>query len=390
MKIVILIGLVMFGVATWMILGKFSDNESLMVAANNSDFRGYYLGGKLILNNARENFFKLEYQYKIQSEYIDGLSSVYLLTPFINLPWIAVFWLGVARVFSYVDGYIFMLSVLITSSLLWIVVCTNQLPSSCESQKFFWLLALVPYFPFVENILQTQTAIWIGLILFTGKQLNNLNKNWLSGFVLSLLSFKPHYLFVVMIYLLITKQFKTIMGVMLGGLMLIGVSFLLVGWTGLVEYVDLVKYMVGWDMAYGMRQNVEVAWRGLVKNEVVWWVAQISSWWILIRTWIKTHDEELQWTALMMGMLLVGIHANAYDLTILSLPAVWWIKKGWGVKALILGYLGTGLTTILVDNFKFIQIGPLVLFFLLVYLLMNVERFNDKEKSYLLQKSLGK
>jgi hypothetical protein len=205
-----------------------------------------------------------------------------------------------------------------------------------------------------------------------GKRLIENEKDMTAGLAMSLLFAKPQFALVTGLFLIVVKNYKALKGMIFGGVILGLASVTTVGVGGSLGYVELLKDVSNWDMTLGMRQEIEVSWRGLVGNGWVWWIAETVGLGVVISIWRKTRNSDLAWTALIVGTLLLAVHTNAYDMVLLSLPAAWWVKNQWGGRkgtlVLLACYLATTLTTILVDNVGLIQIGPIALFGMLAYL----------------------
>jgi hypothetical protein len=205
------------------------------------DFLSFWSAGFLANKQGYSSVYDLSQIGKIELLYIpkpaNAISYTFIPLPTIFLPYFLipfqilayipirvsfVVWTGL-NLFGYI-AYLYWFSKSLTTKL-----------------SFRTLLLLVLFFPTYQSLFWGQIGIF--LIIPTGEFYRSilLNKPFRAGIWLSLLLIKPQILFLIIPYLLITRQFKTILGFILPSFLILIISWLLAGESGMLAWLSLLK-----------------------------------------------------------------------------------------------------------------------------------------------------
>ncbi len=155
-----------------------------------------------------------------------------------------------------------------------------------------------------------------------------------AGLVLGLLSFKPHLIMIVPIFLIAGRAWRTVAGLGISVMMLILASTVLFGidtWLRFFEKIPFMMYLLK-NGFLQMHQVVStlgaLLLMGIPYDTAVWIHLLFSLVGIGLTTaaWYKNEPRYIKHSLLVFTILLVTPYANSYDLTLLALPLCWF---GW-------------------------------------------------------------
>jgi hypothetical protein len=227
----------------------------------NVDFRGYYSAGQIMNERRVVDIYDLD----VLSAYQDELRSP-SLDPDENQEVAGMLYLPVFlvpfRLFALFDMPVGMLlwdGLNVVLLILYLVHFSKQV--SGKTLPLQTLVLMLISFPVFRNFLDGQVNVWM-LICF-GEFLLAIttDKPLKSGLWLGGLLIKPHFLMLVLLFLLIQKKFKAIGGFALSTLAIAGLSFILIGWEGLLSLTDVIQEAaLGGVSSFG---EVMMNWRAL-------------------------------------------------------------------------------------------------------------------------------
>ena len=118
-----------------------------------------------------------------------------------------------------------------------------------------WLvyLAAAAFFPFLESQFDGQNGV---ISLFSwgrSTSASRRERDTLAGLALAGILFKPQLVVTLALAMLLARRWRVLLGLASGGLVLVGVSWLLVGPTGMRDYLSLSATMPGWIYLPGWR-----------------------------------------------------------------------------------------------------------------------------------------
>jgi hypothetical protein len=165
------------------------------------------------------------------------------------------------------------------------------------------------------SIYSCQNATLSLLILSTTYALLRGGKPGAAGAVFALQAFKPQLTLVIAGAMLCKRQWRFILGALLGGLLLLGAS-LAVSPAATGDYLSLGPTLLKWMDLPGISRADVACWRGF-------WVTLLPLIWTLRDPW-ETSSEAFapKFSALMLATIAVSPYLLYYDLTLLLIPMV--------------------------------------------------------------------
>jgi hypothetical protein len=310
----------------------------------NSDFIAQYTAGIILKRHDSSRLYEIDFQKKIQTEQKDLYfpSSPYRdeLILFTQPPFTAMVYFPFAY-FSYQTAKnIFNLFSLIC---LFIVALLFFPQSEMEKSFFHDLVFLASFFspPICATFIQSQTSI-LGLLFFILTFLALKRGNDIrAGFWLSAALIRFQLLPAFLLFLLINRKWKVLSGFLAGGSFLLSISAYVVGWEGMVKYLQLAINIGTWNHQYGVSPDRAHSLRGQISSLLafmsptgIWIIAATISLVLLVwylATWKGKWDTgtpqfDLGFAVLSVLSLLIAPHLNFHDLSLLILP-VWIIYR---------------------------------------------------------------
>jgi hypothetical protein len=242
------------------------------------------------------------------------------------------------------------------------------------------LIPLMFLFPgMYQNFIFGQNAFLSGFIL-GGALLLLDNSPLLSGCLIGFLCYKPQFIILILLALLVGRFWKTLIAALATSLILLFASFLLFGrevWLAYFAVMSLPMKLleIGWapwslmstffaaTLSAGFDVKVAYLVQGVVMLIVVGGVA-----WV----WLRKTNLAVRGSVLTLGLLLFTPYAFVYDLALLALPLCWLWEDGRArgrlpgeLILLLCGWLMPIFVTLIWDNVNILhgrlQIAPVVL-----------------------------
>ena len=152
-----------------------------------------------------------------------------------------------------------------------------------------------------------------------------------AGLVLGLLSFKPHLVMIVPLFLVVGRAWRTLAGMILSVLFLTMASVIFFGidtWFAFLEKIPLMMQLMKHQFLQ-MHQVVStlgaLLLMGVPYNIAIWIHLLCSCVGIGLTAvaWHKNKPSYVRNSLLVLSALIVTPYANSYDLTLLALPICW-------------------------------------------------------------------
>ncbi|GEM_PF-4966891 len=323
------------------------------------DFRAYYTAGKILVSSERKKLYNLRTQFIYQKKIMPEVSDMKYLAPFRNPPFVALPF-AVLSLLSLEWAYTLMfIGNLILFYLVWRLSVTI-LALKDRLLKVILFLALMSYFPVWYTLVlgQVSLALVVGM-LAAWKALQE-KRELQAGMWLSLLLIKPQYIIVPLLLFAWKKQFRVLTGIFLGAISFGILSYLLVGYQGLMDYSRFLTNTLQWTESFAVNAVSMQTWRGFVEllvgtqntpfTTILWLLGDILILVILFSVWkgkFSTNPQRfnMQWASLVVVLLLISPYANPQDTSLLLVPAVFCIKefgKKKKFKTLLIGILSIG------------------------------------------------
>ncbi|MEK7572227.1 MAG: glycosyltransferase family 87 protein [Patescibacteria group bacterium] len=340
------------------------------------DFRAFYTGGLLIRHGVQEDFYNLQTQYDWQHMLFPSLEKSKLY-PFFNPPFVALGY-SLLTFFPLVAAYT-LLSII--NALIFLLCCFFLFKKIDKNRQSFFAIFILLFLPVYIVFAQGQSSfmLLLGLILswFYFKK----NKPFLAGVSLAFLIIKPQLLLLPVLLLLWKRQWRALLGIVSVGVLLFILSWVLIGWTGLVQYSQLLLASSSMGEQYGIHPMVQPTIRGFMQLvfltpflQDIWIPLSIGiigviilSFWGWRGKWQPTGDRfDRQWGILVIAMILGSLHTNYQDLVLLLFPFVVWLNS---IKSQTRLFIAGGIINFLFLLF-FIHTSLLAPFFLAIMILL--------------------
>jgi hypothetical protein len=191
-----------------------------------------------------------------------------------------------------------------------------------------------------------------------------------SGVALGMLAYKPNLLIAPVLILLLARERRLVVGLVLGTALEFALAVAVVGPTAFVRYVEILIGLASRPELVQLYSTESHSLRGLVQavstNAGVLVVALVAgtmfATWAGWRIWHESDDGRLRWSALTLAMLFSSPHLLTYDLLLLAVPLVligdWWLagesiqhRTAWRI-AMILLYIGAWPGTLLARMYR--------------------------------------
>lgn len=227
----------------------------------NVDFRGYYSAGQIMNERRVVDIYDLDvlsaYQDELRSPSLDPDENQevagMLYLPVFLLPFrlFALFDMPVGMLVW--DGLNFVLLIL------YLIYFSKKVSGKALSLQV--LIMILISFPVFRNFLDGQVNVWMLICVGEFMRAITSDRPLRSGLWLGGLLIKPHFLVLLLLFLLIQKKFKVIGGFALSALVIAGLSFVLIGWEGLLSLIDVIREAaLGGVSSFG---EVMMNWRAL-------------------------------------------------------------------------------------------------------------------------------
>ncbi|MDX2032295.1 MAG: glycosyltransferase 87 family protein [Blastocatellia bacterium] len=298
-----------------------------------ADFATFYNAGQIFNSHPPEKIYDAELQRQFSEALFpdNRLEQSYL--PYSRAP----FLVGIFSLFGRMN-YTF-------AYLLWIVMAGalyffgfrllwGSLKSMEQEERGTALLLSVSFMPFIVECLAGGQTSAIGFFsLAAAIAFERRNSLRLSGFTLSLMCYQPALLIFILPMLIVTKRTRTLDGFLLGGALWGGLSWLLVGKAGCIQYAKvLLSYLahsIGEASDFKLWKYVDLnTFLRLLLGERGAWALIISAgvflaaaltlirfWWGAERR--SKNYQSLLWSATITWTLVAGLFVGIYDSTLI-------------------------------------------------------------------------
>ncbi len=326
------------------------------------DFIAFYTAGRLYDLHPNQ-LYDLQFQRTFRTDLL-GAASPALKgeLPFVYPPLVAVvmsflsplqFWLA----FAIAAGIAALAGTLITYRVSDIVGYRSRL------HKWLIVLALWGFVPFSVNTVLGGQLVWIGMLALGGVVWGlQTQRPLIAGLAMSLSYYKPPLFLLALVVLVLTEGRRFIGGFALGALVLMSLTLLTVGLSGLVEFLTVVsRYTYGQELlegvelppgsgagVYGLLTTL-AGGNGRVATILLGGLFAVAVG-VLVHTRRRQAPEDPGFEALWLAVLWIAsvglsLQAIRYDLALVFIPLVllvrsWWRFTGPGKLLLAVSVLG--------------------------------------------------
>lgn len=302
-----------------------------------ADFGAFYIAGKIFNTQSPDRIYDAElHQQLYLKEFPDAPPDnhlPYVNAPFFILPftlfsrlpysWAYLFWVGLSFAF-FVAGF----------TLIWRTL--DGIPADA------WLVSLllgISFMPFlVECLAGGQTSAIGFFCLAVAISSERRRRQIVSGLALSLCTYKPTLILLILPMLVGTRRYATLLGFAAGCGLLALISWLAVGWQGCAGFINTLLYFTSasTSAASGFRSwkyvDVNSFFRLLLSHHSnLRWILTAASFLFglpfLLRIWWqgdlqKRDEQDVVWALTICGTLVLNIYVGIYDSTLLVLSVL--------------------------------------------------------------------
>ncbi len=298
------------------------------------DFRAFYTGGRMALRGVGADLYDLPAQYRWQSEFAPELSDLSDLYPFFSPPFVAIPLMLPASL-PYESAYIVWGLLNIALVALMCSLLAAMLAEAGQSVQFRALELGLTFLPVWVTVVQGQVSFILVLALLCGWRALHLGKDGQAGLGLALLLARPQLVIVPALILVWKRRLRAFAGLALGAGILTFLSWLMVGWQGLLGYGRLLVSAFTWGNAYAIHPQRMHTWRGFLHlllgtddptQVQIWWlVGVVMTMGSLLWSWRGPWDArsarfDLQWSLLVIVTLFTSPHLYSHDLNLRIVP----------------------------------------------------------------------
>ncbi|MCI0354473.1 MAG: DUF2029 domain-containing protein [Acidobacteria bacterium] len=315
-----------------------------------TDFASFYAAGRGVQQGHGRELYRYETQREFQKEFPSR--SVPLL--FYHPPFQLVLFLPLAYLpFVWAYALWLLMNVLLVVGLGFLRHPGDELhPPPDGASAVPRMVAAFAFFPVFLALLHGQDSVillWLFCLAFLTLRHG---MDFEAGCFLALGLFKFQFVLPLVAVMALKKKGRLLLGVATVAVALVAISALMVGWSGIVEYVDFLG-QTDRVQAHGTIQAAGMAnLRGLVasafghslsRNAVATVTATLSLLLLIAvaRLWPKSADEnggqfDLAFAATVTAAVLASYHLNKHDATLLLLPIALAVRHLKCTKAAVL------------------------------------------------------
>jgi hypothetical protein len=313
-------------------LSLFISTGTHLIAQNPKamDFLAFYTGAK-IYSQMPSALYNLHLELLMQQHIIPITKTQAIFIPFINPPFVVLPFMLFIK-FSVTQAYAIWT---IINSILVLVICYLSYRMSKNLKpylKILMIIGILTYIPILTTLLIGQLSILLALIFLLAWIFLKNGWEFRSGLLLSLLLIKPQYFILPFIALLFQRKIKLFCGMLTGMIIIVALSFILVGEKGIVDFISTLNLLYQADPQFGVglmeQHSLQTALLILfhtqnpVKINVAWIISLAVICIPTLFVWTKqfsynSKEFAYQFALLILATLLISPHTHFHDLSIL-------------------------------------------------------------------------
>ena len=307
----------------------------LTCAPKAMDFMAFFTGAQLLIHSPTV-LYNLHSQQLTQYSIAPITKQLSLFIAFVNPPFVALLFVPFLKL-GLLNAYLVWLMI---NALFLVGICFlgyRQINSSKPYIKILAIIGILTFIPILTSLLIGQLSILLSLSLLLAWMF--LKKGWdfRCGLMLSLLLIKPQFLLLPFLAVIIQSRSKLTYGLIIGIIVLVIISYLLVGANGITNYLYALNLASHGDTQYDVdlmaQHSVQTLLLILFQTRSI---ATIQLPWLLIIfgitlptlfVWTKKFPTtspqfSFQWTILIFATLLSSPHTHFHDLSFLIVAAI--------------------------------------------------------------------
>lgn len=355
-----------------------------------TDFRAFYTGAYMLRWGISTSFYHLQTQFARQQFLFPRLHIYREFLPFLYPPYAAFFFLPLLP-FSLPIEYDLWAIVNIG-----IIAYFASLVCKLSIQwwgKYIILTLLLTFFPVLNTLILGQMSLIIAVGIYASFFFLQKKRYRAAGLALGVLYIKPQYALVFLCFLL-WKYPKAGFVFCIVGIVLVFLSFLMIGGQGLLGYAQFLYFMSRDDNGI-MFVGIENTWRSLINGWI--FLPSLAGKILIIAGDLgiilaagmaikRTKSLPLQWSLLTVVAILISPHANYHDLALLIIPAILVFgtveKRMYWFAMVFLGYVVCLLDVLFMFSVHPLHLSVFLLLFIVFILSHHMRNGRDKVIHY--------
>lgn len=302
-----------------------------------ADFGAFFVAGKIFNEHSPAQIYDAQLQDRLYREQFPDAALDDRL-PYVNAPFFVLPFTLLARLpysWAYLSSVLISLALFVGGfALIWKTL--EGIPADAWSTSILLALSFMPFL--VECLAGGQTSAFGFFCLASAISSERRGKLFVSGLVLSLCSYKPTLLLLILPMLVISRRFTTLIGFVAGCGLLTIVSLLAVGWQGGAGFINtLLNFASASTSAVsGLRTwkyvDVNSFFRLLLGEHiyvrsVLTAAAFVVGLPFLVRVWWKSdrgnpETDSITWAVTIAATLVLNVYVGIYDSTLVVLSAL--------------------------------------------------------------------
>jgi hypothetical protein len=313
----------------------FDGTNSVLGPPPGVDFTCFYNAGRILNKYPPHLVYDLEFQNRTLHELFPGLPPETGL-PYVNPPFLTLLFRPLALL-PYAWACLAWMVVLEGLFLVAFALIWRTLTAIPAGEMPMALLLMLSFQPFVECWLSGQTSA-LGLVAYAlALNCERSGRHFGVGLCLALCLYKPTLVWLPILMIAVARRGRVLAGFAVGGLILAGVSLLVVGWQGCLAYAHLPEAFsrLTNDESIGFPTWKYIDLRNFLGSLLgrqspfrtpLWiaaamlvlpWLAR--SWWSFNRS--APDRRALLWSSTLTWSLVLNYHVGIYD-AVLAAPGV--------------------------------------------------------------------
>lgn len=299
------------------------------------DFLAFYTGSKLLSISPSE-LYNLHRQFILQRNIDPLISSQNHFIAYLNPPFAALFFIPFLNL-GLQNTYAVWVSINVSFLVALCFIAYQQL----KPMKWYFIvpiiLGIATFIPVLTTLLLGQFSILLCLIVLLLWINLKKDREFLSGFLLSMLLIKPQFLILPILAFTAQRRIKVLTGLLAGIIFLLVISSILVGWDGInnylaslnAAYIGNVNYDVDLMAQHSLQTMLLIVFKtqSIATIQIPWFFTSGLITLVTIFIWFKkrnysTPQFSYQFALLFIATLITSPHTHFHDLSLLIIIAV--------------------------------------------------------------------
>lgn len=321
---------ILVGVAVAVALLPFENQERL----RSTDLVNFYAAGKIVAHGQARHL----YERPVQEEALRSTAGISLVNYYLHPPFEAAIFVPLTLI-SLPHAYV--LWTALNCALLvfigWIMAYSiPRLPHP------FMALSGFAFIPILNSLSLGQDSLVLLLSVTGAYALMRRQKPFAAGVLLSLMAVKFQYLCVMALLLWLDRRRRIVTGIAAGTAVLLVLSTMLVGLSGLMEYVSMLHNFSAQNGYGSLRLERMVSWRGFLagigtQKRWIFWFGEGLLFIIMALAERMARSDGQRMITLVTACLILSPYAHFADASMLFLPVMLsgqdtdWLSRGLGI-----------------------------------------------------------